>query len=98
MLKSGSLTQGASIHNLEQKIANYLNVKYAVMVSSATAGLHLSYKSIGIDHKKQILTSPNTFVSTANAALYCNSRPVFSDICPKSLSMCPNKIEEVLKK
>ena len=47
--------------------------------------------------KKQILTSPNTFVSTANAALY-NSRPVFSDISPKSLSMCPNKIEEVLKK
>ena len=98
VLNSGSLTQGASIHHLEQKIANYLNVKYAVMVSSATAGLHLSYKAIGIDQKKQILTSPNTFVSTANAALYCNSRPIFSDICSKSLSMCPDKIEEVLKK
>ena len=66
------------------------------MVSSAAAGLHLSYKAIELI-KKQILTSPNTFVSTAKA-LYCNSRPVFSDICPKSLSMCPNKIEEVLKK
>ena len=51
------------------------------MVSSATAGLHLSY-TIGIDQKKQILTSPNTFVSTANAALYCNSN-LFSDICLK---------------
>ncbi len=97
VLLSGSLTQGSFIDNLENKINEYLGVKYSIAVSSATAGLHLCYQAINISNSKQIITTPNTFVSTSNAALFCNSRPIFTDISSNSLGMCPDILEENLK-
>ena len=98
ILQDGPLTQGQFIKETEVKIANYVGAKYAVAVSSATAGLHLSYMALGISEKKKIITSPITFISTSNAALYCNSRPLFSDIDLKTINLCPSKLETNLKK
>ena len=70
-LSSGALTQGPEIQRFEEAMVEYTGAKYAVAVSSATAGLHLSYLSLGLDAHKSILTSPITFVSTANAAHFC---------------------------
>ncbi len=98
VLLSGSLTQGKHISNLEEKISNYVGARYSVAVSSATAGLHLCYEAININRNNRIITSPNTFVATSNAALFCNSRPSFTDISHKTLGICPDILEENLYK
>ena len=92
------MTQGQLISETEAKIANYVGSKYAVAVSSATAGLHLSYMAISTNEKKRVITSPITFLSTSNAALYCNSLPIFSDIDHNTINLCPSKLEINLKK
>ena len=98
VLKSDSLTQGEYIKKVENKIAKYIGVKYAVLVSSATAGLHITYKAIGLNSSNLLLTSPITFVSTSNAALYCNSKPIFSDIDENTISLSINNLVQNLKK
>ena len=98
ILTSKNLTQGDFVKETEAKIANYVGSKYAVAVSSATAGLHLSYLALGVNNKKKIVTSPITFLSTSNAALYCNSKPYFSDIDIKNLNISPSKLEDLIKK
>ena len=57
----------------EQTFAEYCGAKYAVAVSSCTAALHISYMALGIDKNSIVWTAPNTFVATANAALYCGA-------------------------
>ena len=98
ILTSKNLTQGDFIKETEAKIANYVGSKYAIAVSSATAGLHLSYLAIGINNKKKVVTSPITFLSTSNAALYCNSKPYFSDIDKDTLNISSSKLENTIKK
>jgi len=98
VLKSNSLTQGEYIKKVENKIANYIGVKYAVLVSSATAGLHIVYKALGLNSSNVLLTSPITFVSTSNAALYCNSKPIFSDIDENTISLSIDELIKNIKK
>ena len=98
VLLSGSLTQGKHISALEEKISSYVGAKYSVAVSSATAGLHLCYKAININQNRRIITSPNTFVATSNAALFCNSRPSFTDISNETLGICPDILQDNLNK
>ncbi len=86
-LKSGALTQGPAIPQFEQRIAEYTGARYAVAVSSATAGLHLAYLALGIESGKSVLTTPNTFVSTANAAHFCGGHARFADIDPRTANM-----------
>jgi perosamine synthetase len=97
ILNSGSLTQGSYISQVEDKIANYVGSKYAVLVSSATAGLHISYLSLGLSSKTKIITSPLTFVSTANAALFCNSTVKFSDINELDLNLDINQLKKNIR-
>ncbi len=89
-LQTGPLTQGPKISKLEECIADYVGAKFAVCVSSATAGLHLTYMALGVSKGKTVLTSPNTFVSTANAAIFCGGGVAFADIDLKSLNMGVN--------
>ena len=98
VLKSQNLTQGPIIDLFEKNIANYVGSKYAVAVSSCTAGLHIASLAAGLDHNNLLLTSPISFVSTSNVAFYCNSKPIFSDIEKNSINLCPQKLEEKLKK
>ena len=86
-LKSTWLTQGPAIQSFEDNIANYVGARYAVAVSSATAGLHLSYLALGLKPGSSILTSPITFVSTANAAYFCGGNVRFADIDPTTINM-----------
>ena len=68
VLKGHFITQGPTIENFEKKIAKYVGSKYAVAVSSCSAGLHLAAIASDLSKGKKILTSPNSFCSTANAA------------------------------
>lgn len=98
VLLSGSLTQGKHISALEEKISTYVGARYSVAVSSATAGLHLCYQAVNIDKNNRIITSPNTFVATSNAALFCNSQPSFTDISNETLGICPDTLQDNLSK
>jgi len=75
-----SLTQGAKIEEFEAKIAAYVGAKYAVCVSSATAGLHLAVIALELPLHSEIITSPISFVASSNAILYSGHRPNFIDI------------------
>jgi len=83
-LKFKNLTQGSSIKRFEDCVANYVGSEYAVAVSSATAGLHLSHLALNTPAGSKIATSPMSFVASANSALYAGLNPVFIDIDPNS--------------
>ncbi|MFZ5589810.1 MAG: UDP-4-amino-4,6-dideoxy-N-acetyl-beta-L-altrosamine transaminase [Pseudomonadota bacterium] len=98
VLRSGLLTQGPAVEAFEQAVAEYVGAKYAVVVSSGTAALHLAALAAGVGPGTSLVTSPITFVASANAALYVGGRPVFADIDPATINMSPGSLIEVLQK
>ena len=84
-LSSDFLTCGPKVREFEEKFATYVGSKYAVAVSSGTAALHLACIAAGLKHDDEMITSPITFVASANCALYCNAKPVFADITEQGL-------------
>ncbi len=80
VLKSDFITQGPKIQEFENRLADYCGSRYAVVLSSGTAALHAAYVALGLKEGEEIITSPVTFVATANAALYLGARPVFVDV------------------
>lgn len=97
ILKNKNLTQGPAVLAFEKAIANFVGSKYAVAMSSWTAGLHMAYLAAGLKENDKIITSPITFVATSNAALYCKAKPIFSDIDPETINLCPKQLEEKTK-
>jgi len=82
ILKSDWLTQGPKVKEFEEALAAYCGAKYAAVFSSGTAALHAAYFVTDINKDNEIITSPITFLSTANAALFLGAKPVFVDIEP----------------
>lgn len=80
VLKSNYLTQGPKVEDFEKKLAKYCGAKYAVAVSNGTAALHLAYLAAGLKTGDEVITTPNTFVATANMLLVVGARPIFCDI------------------
>ena len=85
VLRSDFLTTGPKIDEFEEKFANYVGSKYAVVVSSGTAALHLACLTAGLKKDDELITSPNTFVASSNCALYCGAKPVFVDVNDQGL-------------
>lgn len=98
VLKFQNLTQGEEVLKFENSIAEYVGAKHAVSVSSWTSGLHLSCLALGISRGDFVVTSPITFVATSNSVLYCGGVPLFCDIDPDTINLCPNKLEDLLRK
>ncbi len=98
VLKSSYLTQGPKIYETERYIANYVGSKYAVLVSSCTAGLHISHKVLNLSSKSKTILSPITFVSTANASLYSGSSVIFSDINKDSINISTKILKKEISK
>lgn len=80
VLKSDWLTQGPTVAAFEKALCAYSGAKYAVCVSSGTAALHIACLAAGIKPKDEVITSPITFIASANCVVYCGGRPVFADI------------------
>ncbi|MEK7510269.1 MAG: UDP-4-amino-4,6-dideoxy-N-acetyl-beta-L-altrosamine transaminase [Patescibacteria group bacterium] len=97
-LKSDWLTQGPRVEEFEKAVAAYCRAKYAVAVSSGTAALHGAYAVAGIGPGDEVITSPLTFVATANGVVYCQGRPVFADIREDTLDIDPREIEKKITK
>lgn len=96
VLNSGQLTLGKNVRLFEKDFAKFVNAKYAVAVSSATAGLHLSLLSLDINKNDEIIVPAKTFISTANAALYCNAKPRFCDVNKLTFQMEPSNLEKLI--
>ena len=97
VLKSPNLTQGPKIDAFEQSIVDYTGAKYAVAVSSCTAGLHMSCIALDVGKKNNLITSPITFVSSANSAIYCGADVILSDIDVNTGCMKIEDLENTLK-
>ncbi len=88
------LTGGPTVAEFENEFAAYVGAKYAVAISSGTAALHAACSVIGIKDGDEVITTPNTWVSSANAPWYCGGRPVFADIDPDTYNIDPKEIEK----
>jgi UDP-4-amino-4,6-dideoxy-N-acetyl-beta-L-altrosamine transaminase len=95
-VKFRSLTQGSEIQKFEKSIAQYVGAKYAVAVSSATAGLHIAHIALGHPLGAKVVTSPISFVASANSIIYAGQTPIFVDVEVDSGNMSAEKLAEVL--
>jgi perosamine synthetase len=89
VLRSGQLSLGPKLGEFERSFAERLDVPFASAVSSGTAGLHLALRAVGVGDGDEVITSPFSFVASANAAIYERARPVFADIDPVTLNLDP---------
>jgi len=96
VLRSGQLSLGPRLDEFEQRFATAVGSPLASAVSSGTAGLHLALRAVGVGEGDEVITSPFSFVASANAALYERARPVFADIDPVTLNLDPRAAEAAL--
>lgn len=94
VLKSSNLTQGSKIEEFEKVLCEYTEAKYAVAVSSGTAALHIACLAAGLKGGDEFITSPNTFVASANCGVYCGARPVFADIRKDTYNIDPQELKK----
>jgi perosamine synthetase len=90
VLRSGWLSLGPMGERFEREFAAWLGVEDAVMVSSGTAALHLGVRALGWGEGDEVLTSPFSFVASANCLLYEGAKPVFCDVDPETLDIDPD--------
>ena len=96
VLKSDFLTQGPKVLNFEKKITKYVGSKYCVAVNSASSGLYLACKALGLSNKDTVWTTPNSFAATANCILNSGYKIDFIDIDNDTWNICLKKLEEKL--
>jgi perosamine synthetase len=93
VLRSGELSLGPRVEAFERAFAKRVGAQAACAVSSGTAGLHLALRAVGVGSGDEVVTSPFSFVASANAAVYEGARPVFADIDPMTLNTDPEAVE-----
>jgi UDP-4-amino-4,6-dideoxy-N-acetyl-beta-L-altrosamine transaminase len=98
VLGSDWLTQGPAVENFERAVAGYCGASYAVAVNSATSALHIAALAAGLGEGDLLWTTPNTFVASANCALYCGASVDFVDIDPVSYNMSAELLERKLER
>ncbi len=94
VLESGMISQGKKVDELEKKFANYCGTKYAVAVNSGTAAIHSALYALGIKENDEVITTPFTFVATANPILMQGAKIVFADINKEDFNIDPIEVEK----
>lgn len=92
-LKSGWWGTGPKTHRFEEEFARYTTAGYALALNSCTAGMHLALDVMGVSKSDEVITTPMTFVSTANVILHLGATPVFADVDMKSGNIDPAEVE-----
>jgi dTDP-4-amino-4,6-dideoxygalactose transaminase len=90
VLRSGQLSLGPRVPAFEEAFARRVGAPYASAVASGTAALHLALRAVGVADGDEVVTSPFSFVASANAVLFERARPVFADIDPRTLNLDPD--------
>ncbi|MFC1501388.1 DegT/DnrJ/EryC1/StrS family aminotransferase [Elusimicrobiota bacterium] len=97
VIKSGIIASGKYVERFEKLSANYSKTKYAIATSSGTTALHAALLACGIKRGDKVITTPFSFIATANSILFCGAIPVFADIDPKTYNLSPEAVEKILK-
>jgi hypothetical protein len=96
VLERAEFIGGKEVESLEKEIAQFCRTKYAIGVNSCTDGLFLSLKALGIGPGDEVITTPFTFVATAEVIVNCGAKPVFVDIEPRTFNIDVSKIEKAI--
>lgn len=96
VLRSGRLSIGPVLEDFERRIARYTGNEFAVGVNSGTSGLQLCLNALGVGPGDEVITSPFSFIASANPILMAGATPVFADICPRTLNMDPAALEKAI--
>ncbi|HEX9919874.1 MAG TPA: DegT/DnrJ/EryC1/StrS family aminotransferase, partial [Candidatus Methylomirabilis sp.] len=97
VIQSGQFILGPEVSALEQELADYCQCPHAVGVASGTDALHLALRGCGVGEGDGVITSPFTFIATAEAISYLGAIPIFLDIDQESFNLDPNQVEDFLK-
>lgn len=98
VLKSGQVVQGPVTAKLEEKFAKYCGCKYAVAFNSGTAALHAGLYAFGVEAGDEVITTPFTFVATANPILMQGAKVVFADVSEKDFNIDPEDVKKKINK
>jgi perosamine synthetase len=93
---SGWVSQGPQVARFEEAFAAYMGADFACAVSSCTAALHLALLAVGVQPGDVVLTVSHSFIATAHAIRHCQAEPVFLDIEPATLNLCPEILHHSL--
>lgn len=97
VLKSDWLTQGPTLKEFEDAFSKYIGSRFSVAVSNGTAALHLSVLALNLKPGDKVITTPNTFVASANCVKYCGGEIIFSDINPDTYLLDIEKVRKLLE-
>lgn len=89
VLQTPTLSLGPQVEAFERRVADYVGSRFAVAVNSGTSGLHLALRALGVGPGDEVITTPFSFIASANCILFDDARPVFVDIDPETWSMAP---------
>ena len=93
VLDSGMIAQGARVQAFEEAFAEMCGVRHAVATNNGTSALHVALLAHGVGPGDEVITSPFTFIASANSILFTGARPVFVDIDPDTFNIDPAQIE-----
>src|SRR5436190_23887412 len=96
VLESGQLAQGGVVTGFERAFAEYCGVKHAVATSNGTTALHVAVLANELGPDDEVITTPFTFIASANSIVYAGAKPVFVDIDPVSFNIDVDKIEAAI--
>lgn len=94
---SGQLASGKQVASFEAQFSDYLNAKYAVAACNGTAALHAALLAVGVGPGGHVITTPFSFIATANGILYAGAVPVFADIDEDTFNIDPKEIEFIAR-
>src|SRR5512139_2665116 len=96
VLDSGMLAQGPRTAKFEEHFAQMCGVKHAIATSSGTTALHLALLAHGVGEGDEVITTPFTFIASANSILFTGAKPVFVDIDPETFNLDPSLVEKAI--
>lgn len=94
---SGMLADGPEVRSFEEEFADYCDASHGIAATNGTAALQAALHAVGVDEGDKILTTPFSYVATANAVRFCGAEPVFADIDPETYSLDPEVAEQVCR-
>lgn len=97
VIDSRVVASGKYVEQFESQFAKLSGAKFAIACSNGTTALHTALIACGVKTGDKVITTPFTFIATANSILFCGAKPVFADIDPLTFNICPKSVEKILK-
>lgn len=98
VLRSGMIASGPLVRRFEEEFAAYVGVRHGIAVANGTVALHAALLGAGVQPGDRVVTTPFTFIATANAIMHCGAVPVFADIDPATYNLSPDALAETLSR